>query len=155
MDIYSRKGHRETCSNDSDPCNSVKFLSCIDGQCLCAAPEEMVYDDSRDQCAALASYSCLRVMPDSNSVQDPKYQVACVDNAKCIFPGDVCQCDHRYYEASNHTCLRQRDYGDECSIDEHCDQFRFFSCMNGKCSCDPNKNHRYDQKNDKCMVPGM
>ncbi|CAL8083442.1 unnamed protein product [Orchesella dallaii] len=153
MDMYLLKGYKESCSNDSNPCNSVKFLSCLEGQCVCAAPDEMIYDHHRNQCAALASYSCLRPMPDSNSVQDPKYQMQCVENAKCLFPGDVCQCQFRYYEADNHTCIQQHSYGAECSIDEHCDQFKFFSCLNGKCSCDPNKNHHYDMKNDKCLVP--
>lgn len=146
------KGYREVCSA-TDHCNPVKFLNCINESCDCAAPQEMTYDTDRDSCAALVSYSCLRAMPDANTAESPKYQVACVTNSKCVFPGDTCQCDFRFYEASNHTCIRQHDYAADCSSDDHCDQFRFFSCINGKCSCDPNKNHRYDAKNDKCMVP--
>lgn len=159
LNKFLGKSHEESCAADTDPCNSVKFLSCMDGKCECAAPTEMIYDNDRDSCTALASFSCLRSIPDSlpdtsNSVQSPKlYYTPCVTNAKCIYPGDTCQCDFRFYEAANHTCVQQHNYGAECSLDEHCDEFRFFSCINGKCSCDSSKNHTYDQKNDKCMVP--
>jgi hypothetical protein len=128
----------DRCSRLSS-CDNDARLSCVDEFCRCSRTEEM-YDPVRAQCAIREGETC----------NPPKFNFGeynpCVANAFCS-DNKICVCAAHSYPDGSGRCFKKKFHNDTCSSSKECDDLRYLSCMDGKCSC---KLSSYDEYYQVC-----
>lgn len=113
----------------TNPCEKNANLVCINNFCQCSGSDE-VFDDLRERCAVQEGKRC----------SPPKYNYGefnpCVANAHCSPEKKVCVCaKHTFPDEKGH-CLKKRFFNGTCTMDRHCDDMKYLSCIDGLCQCE-------------------
>src|SRR5207237_1224112 len=144
-----KKAYMSSCISTNE-CADAEFLVCTSGQCACD-PETAAYVRNqtkyeyhpdydmvihRDhnyytQCAGQAGKSCLGGI--------------CVENSECVneikfvnAPSTITK-----YQTASGKCDPKKAYMSSCNSTNECNPYKFLSCVNGMCGCDPDISEYY------------
>jgi hypothetical protein len=142
----NRSNYGEPC-NRTQKCLSQSWLACdMKGTktCICAKPEEMVFDPLKQKCVGLVGEQCKFGFDEDE--RNLWYEKAdCVNNAQCG-PSGICSCQKGFYdEPELFQCSPVKSFGKSCKKNDECNQDKFLSCLMGICQCDPD-NALYNTK---------
>jgi len=161
---YTRNAERKcvgsfsvACSTEN-PCNSDRFLACVDGICQCQAGSHQAFSsEDNSTCVLLPGSSC-------HVDSGPK----CVANSVCSENGH-CQCKTGFSESPSGKCLLS--YENECVMpdnrgyphiyrpqsqqgnifNESCNYYQGLSCKDNKCECFDSQ-LKWDAKKRMCIA---
>ncbi|OXA44700.1 uncharacterized protein LOC118438259 [Folsomia candida] len=159
----------EICSNDSN-CDTISRLRCVSGVCACPNQTETYYHHDTSLCRVRIGSVC----------QQANDGLQCPTDANCVpIPNPElqnfswCQCNSTYptpsdsffgYKSSSSrnsypTCLRVHTHNDSCHdglspsrIRNVCNSTSLLTCVAGRCSCDVDRDHKWDSVNERCAV---
>ena len=150
----ARLDHGSPCSQNKDCENRNVLLTCVEGVCTCPVTPDsnFILDADSGLCSAIIGSSCHRSIGDVESFGTVRHYVPCIRNSTCSRPARVCECDRHHYPSEDKKgCPMQKDYGEACKDESHCDIFRYFTCSQGNCGCSDDM--EYNPKLNTCFKP--